>query len=109
MDKQNNRLVGFLYDLMRDHLPVGVVEKLVRENERNDGAVCYSSGHMKGYAQEVAGRLAPPPWAEAVRAQELNTYIANLRVLAEHGGKEVHDAGKLANFLEYCLGRRETP
>lgn len=51
----NSRLVGFLYNLMRDHLPVGTVEKVVQEcHEPN---VEYCNGYLAKYAQDIADRL----------------------------------------------------
>lgn len=49
-------LVGFLYDLMRDHLPTGVVEKLAQVNEKND-EVKYSNEDLAAYARKIANRL----------------------------------------------------
>ena len=52
-----DRLVGFLYDLLRDHLPPGKVEALVREAELCDPDVTYSNGWLARYAENLAGRL----------------------------------------------------
>lgn len=49
-------LVDFLYCLLRDHLPVGVVEALVRDSE-NCHAVEYTNKHLEAYAREVTDRL----------------------------------------------------
>jgi len=57
-------LVSFLYDLMRDHLPPGVVERLVRESGLVGGetpyghwATTYTNGWLAMYAKDVADRL----------------------------------------------------
>jgi len=49
-------LVSFLYDLMRDHLPPGTVERLVREAE-SPGTTTYTNGWLAMYAKDVADRL----------------------------------------------------
>lgn len=54
--KINSRLVGFLYDLMRDHLPPGIVEKLVQESE-GESNIVYTNGWLAQYAEYLANRL----------------------------------------------------
>ena len=51
----NSRLVGFLYDLMRGHLPPGVVEKLLAQQAEPD--IVYTNGWLAQYANDVAKRL----------------------------------------------------
>lgn len=51
----NSKLVSFLYDLMRDHLPPGKVEELVRASTESE--VLYSNGWLAKYAQDIANRL----------------------------------------------------
>lgn len=51
----NSKLVSFLYELMRDHLPTGVVEELVRRSEDPD--VYYTNGWLAKYAEDLANRL----------------------------------------------------
>lgn len=53
--KINSKLVSFLYELMRDHLPTGKVEELVRAS--NDPDVTYTNGWLALYAQDLANRL----------------------------------------------------
>lgn len=59
-------LVSFLYILLRDKLPAGVVEALVIDHvEKTDGKVVkFSNPHLQAYAEELAGRI------EAVRNGE---------------------------------------
>lgn len=65
-------LISLLYDLMRDHVPTGVVEGIVRrDKETVEKAypsfekgfplfrVTFSNGHLARYAQELAERLLP--------------------------------------------------
>ena len=51
----NSRLVSFLYELMRDHLPAGIVEELVQASKESD--VTYTNGWLAKYAQDLANRL----------------------------------------------------
>ncbi len=53
----DSRVVCFLYSLMRDHLPVGVLERLVRETEEQP--LTYTNGWLALYAQNLALRLFP--------------------------------------------------
>jgi hypothetical protein len=51
-------LVAFFYQLIRDHMPLGEVEKLVRENEiPPEDAVVFTNGYLARYAQECVARL----------------------------------------------------
>lgn len=57
-------LVAFLYELMRDQVPVGVVERIVLTDENartahDDDPFEYvlTNGHLAAYAEEVAARL----------------------------------------------------
>lgn len=51
----NSKLVSFLYELMRDHLPPGQVEALVRASNIPD--VSYTNGWLAQYAENLANRL----------------------------------------------------
>lgn len=51
----NSKLVSFLYELMRDHLPPGKIEELVRASQEPD--VTYTNGWLAKYAQDLANRL----------------------------------------------------
>jgi hypothetical protein len=54
----NDKLVGFLYGLLRDHIPVGVAEKLVLEHEQNkDGEVTYTNTYLRDYCISLVERL----------------------------------------------------
>lgn len=57
-------LVSFLYDLMRDHLVPGKVERLVIDAEACAGKkIIFSNGALAKYAQQLAKRMgaeAPP-------------------------------------------------
>jgi hypothetical protein len=52
----NSRLVSFLYDLMRDHLPPGKVEELV-QNAEDVPDVTYTNGWLAKYAEDLSNRL----------------------------------------------------
>lgn len=49
-------LVSFLYELMRDHVPVGVVEQAV-SNSPPGRTVQFTNGWLASYAADVATRL----------------------------------------------------
>jgi hypothetical protein len=53
----DSKLVSFLYELMRDHLPSGVVEKLVMESTYNIPTQ-YTNGWLAKYAEDLANRLS---------------------------------------------------
>lgn len=55
----NSKTVSFLYQLMRDHLTPGVVEKLVRESDEPD--VRYTNGWLARYAEYLAKELDDSP------------------------------------------------
>lgn len=54
-----SHLVAFLYELMRDHVPVGVVEGIVNQDESTDPTNVYvlTNGYLAEYAGDVARRL----------------------------------------------------
>lgn len=54
--KSTDPLVSFLYHLLRDELPAGVVEGLVIKAIKNADAL-YSNGFMLQYAENIAARL----------------------------------------------------
>ena len=51
-------LVSLFYDLLRDHIHPGDLEKLVREAcENRDKTIVYSNGWLAAYAQDMVRRL----------------------------------------------------
>jgi hypothetical protein len=52
----DSALVSFLYELMRDHLPPGVVEEIVL-NSIGDSDCKYTNGWLAKYAEDIANRL----------------------------------------------------
>jgi hypothetical protein len=54
------RLTAFLYILMRDELPAGKVEAIVRDHveKAGDRTRVYSNAGLEAYAREVATRIA---------------------------------------------------
>lgn len=52
----NSRLVSFLYQLMRDHVPPGIVEQVLNQSE-DEPQVTYTNGWLAKYAEDVANRL----------------------------------------------------
>lgn len=55
-----SRVVALLYTLMRDHLPPGTLEKIVRDADA-DIAVSYTNGWLAEYAVNLARRLGDDP------------------------------------------------
>ena len=48
-------MVAFLYELMRDHLPLGKVEELVRNSPKME--YVFTNGFLANYAKDLAERL----------------------------------------------------
>jgi hypothetical protein len=53
--QSDDRLASFLYSLMRDHVPAGVVQQCLRDSPAGD--TTYTNGFLFDYAEYVAGRL----------------------------------------------------
>lgn len=60
-------LVSFLYILMRDHLPAGVVEGIIQnhvvveaQDEGPSDESQFCNGYLAAYAKDIAARLVPP-------------------------------------------------
>ena len=49
--------VCFLYILMRDHLPLGVVEEIYRDHVAGSTTHEYTNGYLAGYAKDLAERM----------------------------------------------------
>ena len=56
--RYNSRLVGFIYDLMRDHVTPGVIEEVLKQQAESD--IDYTNGWLAQYANDVAQRLMKP-------------------------------------------------
>ncbi len=52
----DSKLVSFLYDLMRDYLPLSDVEQLVR-NAEDHSKITYTNGWLANYAKDLANDL----------------------------------------------------
>jgi len=94
-----NRLTAFLYDLMRDHLTIGVVEALTNANAV-DREVKYTNGWLAQYAQDVAGRLAPNIFETARLKKERDDAVRLLERLFNSG-----DGTGVAHFLSTLESR----
>lgn len=55
----SDHLVSFLYELMRDHVPTGTIEKVVQASLHGKTEFC--NGWLAQYAQDVAKRLRSTP------------------------------------------------
>lgn len=56
--RDDRPLVTFLYLLMRDHLPAGIVAELLEEATSTEAAL-FTNGWLARYAQDCADRLTP--------------------------------------------------
>lgn len=54
-EESNSRLVSFLYELMRDHLPCGTVEHILGNSIAQP--VAYTNGYLVRYAKNIAEQL----------------------------------------------------
>lgn len=60
----DEKLVAFLYVLMRDEVPCGKVEGILQKHvmvaalARPGDPVEYSNKHLEAYAREIAGKLS---------------------------------------------------
>lgn len=52
----NSKLVSFLYLLMRDHLPAGVIEEIIRDAEETTDCQ-FTNGWLAKYAEDLKDRL----------------------------------------------------
>lgn len=64
---KNVKLVSFLYELMRDHVPPGIVEGILVRDEKcgvgnngnaGDYKLSMCNGYLGNYAEDVADRLS---------------------------------------------------
>lgn len=109
-------LVSFIYELGRDHLPLGTIER-VANNSPAGIETRYRIGHLANYAQDVAARLRPPqpqttPAAAAKSADphpDLTDEELGRRWAAENGYHPVAPDGKqqpVARWWRSTAGRR---
>ena len=55
--KSNDKLTSFLYQLIRDHLPSGVVSELVREIADEPDDIVYTNGWLGEHADYLSKLL----------------------------------------------------
>ena len=53
----DSKLVSFLYLLMRDHLPAGVVEGIIQEVTIDSTPVQFTNGWLASYSKDIEERL----------------------------------------------------
>jgi hypothetical protein len=57
--KSKDKLVSFLYELMRDYVPTGTVERCVLNSTGPNSDECtFTNGYLAKYAIDVAKRLS---------------------------------------------------
>lgn len=100
----DNKLVSFLYELMRGHVVPGIVEEAMGQVEPYT-EVKYSNGYLASYAQDVAYRLSTD-LAEAELKDELNR-ILNVRkeVLSRGMGRNPEVDYQCCQAILQLLGR----
>lgn len=54
-----DKLVSFIYILLRDHVPAATVEEIVRNHTASNEEVHFTNGWLAEYAKYVAERLKP--------------------------------------------------
>lgn len=52
-----DKLTSFLYELMRDHIPCGVVEKIMLHLHDEHETIFFTNGWLASYAKDIAERL----------------------------------------------------
>lgn len=101
----NGKLIDFLYCLMRDHLPIGTVESLVREVEIDDAcSQCkeneYSNGWLALYAKNLSNRLSDKKSnTELVKASKSLVEAASL-IMPYVDDYDVEGINRLSNLRE---------
>jgi len=92
--KSKDPLVGFLYTLMRDHLPTGTVEQLVQETQYGKNKEClYTNGWLAEYAENLAQRISQVPTDQK--------YI----VCPSCNDTKLDDGGRCYDCNDYALDR----
>ena len=52
-----SKVTGLLYTLMRDHIPPGIIEKIVTELEQGCDVLQFTNGYLANYAILLDERL----------------------------------------------------
>ena len=56
--ERQTKLTAFLYLIMRDHLPTGIIAKIIMDiDELDTGRIEYSNDHLRALAEDYAGRI----------------------------------------------------
>jgi len=55
--RSKDPLVCFLYLLMRDHVPAGVISKIANDSKTNTDGHIYTNGFIAEFAKYIAERL----------------------------------------------------
>ena len=83
----NSKLVGFLYDLLKEHVPPAELEQLVRTAEAKSPMITYTNGWLAQYAHDLALRLVPMR-----KPDDRRDLIKGHVMLAKEGLKTVDEA-----------------
>lgn len=90
-----NKVVSFLYELMRDHVPTGVAEHVVKNSE-NDEPTTFSNGYLARYAKDLARRLGQTLECD----QEGSLYYSDFKAINEDIDEEVDRARQALKSLD---------
>ena len=55
-ENSKDKLVTFIYILVRDHIPMGKIESIMQEHV-NDKEALFTNGYLARYSKDVAKRL----------------------------------------------------
>lgn len=56
--KTNSGMVAFFYELLRDHVPMGIVEKIVSEQEEGDWSTYeLTNEYLAQYCEDIVQRI----------------------------------------------------
>ena len=58
MTNNEDKLVSFFYELIRDHITPGAVEAIMRNTEHVELEIVYSNKHLEAYARSLVQRLS---------------------------------------------------
>lgn len=98
-----SRVAALLYELMRDHVPFGVIERIVNQDQvGSEDGFELSNAHLGRYAEELARRLVPPPTPPA--SVEPETLPKDIRDLADMSGDDCAPLLRAFNGMQQAWG-----
>lgn len=90
---KSSALTAFFYDLLRDHMTIGVIEPLISEAEKFAARKSlFSNGWLASYAADIAERL------RAAELEALEAQIARAFSVFEMARKQAPEHGEATHF-----------